>query len=206
MQTTHRGTLARIGSLSMAATLVLGVPVAAQEMRHDGDHHEMAMPSAGVRAELMGDLDVLEEKYTSLAEATTAHYAWRPGEGVRSVSEVFMHIAGANLYIPTIVGVAPPEGMEVASLDEAFARMQELEKVTEPSEVMERLRAGFEHARHAIATVPDEELDTEIMLFGQQATKRAGLILLVTHMHEHLGQAVAYARTNGVVPPWSEGG
>lgn len=202
----HRSTPVRIGSLAIAASFVIGVPMAAQEMDHGGEHHEMAAPPAGVRADLISDLDVLDEKYTSLAEAMTAHYAWRPAEGVRSVSEVFMHIAGANLYIPTTFGVAPPEGMEVTSMEEAFARMQELEQVTEPAEVMERLRAGLAHARHAIATVPDEELDTSITLFGQEATKRAGLILLVTHMHEHLGQAVAYARSNGVVPPWSEGG
>ena len=200
MYTRHRPVTA-LASLGLAALLTVA-PAAGQE--HAG--HDAMMPDTGLRADLLTDLGFLEEKYTSLAEAMTEHYAWRPGEGVRSVSEVFMHIAGANLFIPTLFGVAPPAGMEVASMQEAFGRMQEMEQITDPAEVMERLRAGLEHARHAIASVPDEELDTEITMFGQQATKRAGLILLVTHMHEHLGQAVAYARSNGVVPPWSTGG
>lgn len=200
---TPRTTPARFGSLAVLAGLVVGAPAAAQE---HAAHGEMAMPASGVRADLIRDLEFLEEKYTSLAESMTPHYAWRPGEGVRSVSEVFMHVAGANLYIPTTAGVAPPEGMEVASMEEAFGRMQEMERVTDPARVQQHLREGLAHARHAIATVPDEELDAPITLFGQPATKRSALIVLVTHMHEHLGQAVAYARTNGVVPPWSEGG
>lgn len=127
-------------------------------------------------------------------------------ELVRDVGEVFTHVGGANLYIPTAFGVAPPAGMEVASFDEAFARMQEMEGKTDPAEVMETLRAGLRHARTAIASVPEEELESRVQIFGQDMSKREGLILLVTHMHEHLGQAVAYARMNGVVPPWSEGG
>lgn len=200
----RRTTLARIASLMIAGGLAVAVPVTAQEHEH---HEGMEMPTSGVRADLLGDLDILEQKLTGLAEALAAHYSWRPAEGVRSVSEVFVHIAGANLYIPTTADVAPPEGMEVASLQEAFGRMQKMEaELTEPAEVMARLKASLTHARHAIASVPEEALDDPIDLFGQQATKRAALILLVGHMHEHLGQAVAYARMNGVTPPWSGGG
>lgn len=199
MHVRHR-TLAPLASLTLAATLLAVAPAAAQQ-------HDMSMPTEGLRADLLMDLDILEQKYTSLAEATTDHYAWRPAEDVRSVSEVFTHIAGANLYIPVLFEVDPPAGMEVASMQEAFGKMQEMERqVTDPAAVMERLEAGFAHARHAIASVADEDLDDPIDLFGQQATKRAGLVLMVTHMHEHLGQAVAYARMNGVVPPWSQGG
>jgi uncharacterized damage-inducible protein DinB len=203
----HHHSPALIGSLALAAGLVIAAPAAAQDADRHAGHHETAMPTSGVRADLLGDLDILEEKYTGLAEAMTAHYGWRPGEGVRSVSEVFVHIGAANAFIPIAANVAPPQGMEVASFEEAFARMQEMEKrVTDPTEVMKELRAGFAHARHAIATVSDEQLDDRVMFMGQEVPKRAILILLVTHMHEHLGQAVAYARMNAVVPPWSEGG
>lgn len=196
--------LASLTAAGLTAVVLAVAPVLAQE--HEAHHQEM-MPTSGVRADLLQDLGFLEQKYTSLAEAMTEHYSWRPSEGVRSVSEVFTHVAGANLYIPVLFDVDPPAGMEVASMQEAFGRMQQMEaEVTEPAEVMERLEAGFTHARHAIASMADEDLGDSIDLFGQQATKRAGLILLVTHMHEHLGQAVAYARMNGVVPPWSEGG
>ncbi|NIW85416.1 MAG: hypothetical protein GWN09_02230, partial [Gammaproteobacteria bacterium] len=93
----------------------------------------------------LADLEVLEQKYTGLAEAMTEHFAWQPAEGVRSVSEVLMHVASSNLYVPTLVGVAPPEGMGVASMEEAFGRMQEMEGITEPAEVMTRLKKGFAH-------------------------------------------------------------
>lgn len=200
-----RTTLQRAALPGVVAALALALPALAQEPAAHG-HHHMAMPSSGVRAELIQDIDVLEEKYLGLADAMSGKYAWRPGDGVRSVSEVFMHVAGANYYLPTLAGIAPPEGMEVDDLRAAFARMQELEKVTDEAEVKESLRHGFMHARHAIAMTPDDRLEDGIDMFGRSTTKRAALILLVTHMHEHLGQSVAYARTNGVVPPWSAGG
>lgn len=188
-----------IASVAVGGLALVGAAEAA--------HAQDAMtPESGIRAELLRDVGALAEKYVSLARALTAHYAWRPAEGVRSVSEVFTHVGGANLYIPTAFGVAPPEGMEVASFDEAFVRMQEMEGITDPAEVMETLEAGLEHARTAISSVPEDELEERLQIFGQDMSKREGLILLVTHMHEHLGQAVAYARMNGVVPPWSGGG
>lgn len=200
-----RTTFQRGALPGLVAAVALALPTLAQEPAAH-DHHHMAMPSSGFRAELLQDIDVLEEKYLGLADAMSGKYAWRPADGVRSVSEVFMHIAGANYFIPTLAGIAPPEGMEVDDLRAAFARMQELEKVTDEAKVKEALRHGFVHARHAIAMTPDDQLDDGIDMFGQPATKRAALILLVTHMHEHLGQSIAYARTNGVVPPWSAGG
>jgi uncharacterized damage-inducible protein DinB len=57
-----------------------------------------------------------------------------------------------------------------------------------------------------VEAVPAGQLDDAADLFGWQATKRAALTGMVAHMHEHLGQAIAYARMNGVMPPWSAGG
>ncbi len=77
------------------------------------------------------------------------------------------------------------------------------EKETDPEALLAGLEHSFTHARHAIAQVPDDQLDDAVTMFGQDATKRQVLLLVVTHMHEHLGQAIAYARMNGVAPPWS---
>jgi uncharacterized damage-inducible protein DinB len=30
------------------------------------------------------------------------------------------------------------------------------------------------------------------------------MIFILRHLGEHLGQSIAYARMNGVVPPWTE--
>ena len=185
-----------------AALLIAAAPASAQQ--HAG--HDVAPPTAGLRAELIRDIEGLEQKYVALAEAMTGRYDWRPAEGVRSVGEVFSHIAGANFILPSIVGIEPPEGMKAATMQEMMAKMQALEATSDEAEVQERLHHSFMHIKHAVAQVPDSELETMIKLFGSDTTKRAALVLLVSHMHEHLGQSIAYARSNGVVPPWSGGG
>lgn len=189
-----------IQSLAAVAMLALTATAASAQA---AAHHDMAMPESGIRAELIRDIDRLERQYTSLAEAMTGKYDWRPGAGVRSVGEVYMHIAGANFMLPTFAGVAPPESMNASSMEEAMASMQALEKETDPAKMKETLKHSFTHARHAIAQVGDEQLEEMTNLFGQNVTKRVVLTVLVTHMHEHLGQSIAYARTNGVTPPWS---
>jgi uncharacterized damage-inducible protein DinB len=192
--TAHRPLSCRAAILACAVTLVAtAAPVVAQAHDH---HHGMAMPTEGLRAELIGDIDVVAQRYLALADAMRDHYDWRPGEGVRSVSEVFMHMAAANFMIPTMAGVDLPEGM-------SMAEVRELETVTDPARVRETLDRSFQHLRHAIAMTPDAALDDPTTMFGRETTKRAVLLLLATHAHEHLGQAIAYTRMNGVTPPWS---
>ncbi|HEX7090566.1 MAG TPA: DinB family protein [Longimicrobiales bacterium] len=209
-----RRTTIRAAAAMAAATVLAAAPAAAQHGGHahgehaHGEHahgEHMTMPTAGLRAELIRDIDQLERKFLGLADAMTGKYDWRPGEGVRSVSEVFMHVAGANFMIPAFAGVQPPEQYRAASPQETMAKLRALEQVTDEATVKETLRHAFMHARHAVAAIPDEQLDDLVKMFGQDATKRNVLTTLVTHMHEHLGQSIAYARTNGVVPPWSAG-
>jgi uncharacterized damage-inducible protein DinB len=171
--------------------LALAVPAAAQE--HEG-HHEMdAAPTEGLRAEMIQDVDMLEQRLMGLAQALDGHYDWRPAEGVRSVREVFGHVANGNFMIPSMAGI------EREMADTNF------ETMTDQAKLLEGLEHSFEHVRHSIAAIPDDQLDDPTKLFGQDATKRQVLALLVTHMHEHLGQTIAYARMNGVTPPWSAG-
>jgi uncharacterized damage-inducible protein DinB len=189
--------ISRIAAALAAAAVLMPLPATAQQD---------AMPTSGLRAELIHDIDELEEKYMGLADAMTGKYDWRPGEGVRSVGEVFMHIAGANMFLPTMAGVEPPEALQGLEGGEVFERLGAMEEETDEATIKQALRDGFAHAKAALAAVPDSELDAATNVFGNEATKRVALTLLVTHMHEHLGQSIAYARTNGVVPPWSAGG
>ena len=191
-------------SLTFGICLTLvGFGASPARAQHEG-HGQAAAPTSGLRAELIRDIEDLERKYVGLAEAMSAHYAYSPGEGVRSASQVLMHVAGANLMLPTMAGVQPPEAYRAASMDEAMGRLRALEQETDPAKVQSTLREAFAHARHAVASVSDAQLDETTNLFGQEATKRRVLLLIVTHMHEHLGQAIAYARASGVTPPWSE--
>ena len=149
---------------------------------------------AGIRGDLIAQLDDASGKLEQLAQAIPQEkYSWRPGEGVRSVSEVLMHVADANVYIPTFAGAHPSMQMQ-----------PDMEtSVTDKAEVMDMLGRSFDEIRGAIRALPDSDLDKPATLFGQKTTYRGVYLLAVVHAHEHLGQLIAYARTNGVVPPWS---
>jgi uncharacterized damage-inducible protein DinB len=149
-----------------------------------------------LRALTLQDLKDSEKKLTSLAEAIPADkYAWRPAEGVRSVSEVFMHVANANYFYPTFWGVQPP----------ASVKGQNLEKsVTEKAKVVHTLKDSFAHLEKAVDEISDEQMAKSFDYFGQQMTTSALLFHVANHEHEHLGQLIAYARMNGVMPPWSK--
>lgn len=152
-----------------------------------------APPKSGFRAEFLHDLDEVQKKIVSLADAMPAEkYNWRPGPGVRSVSEVYMHIAGGNYFLASFVGMKMP----------AYDTTK-LEKISEKPRVLEELRRSFDHLRTAALLATDADLEKSIKMFGSDTTERAAFVTALNHLHEHLGQAIAYARMNGVVPPWS---
>ncbi|MGH7700715.1 MAG: DinB family protein [Gemmatimonadales bacterium] len=152
---------------------------------------------AGERGDMLAQLDDAATKLAQLAEAIPQEkYAWRPAEGVRSVSQVFVHVASANFFFPTLVGVPatsrPPRDAE--------------QSVTDKAQVVDWLKRSFDHARAAIRGMSEADLDKPVDMFGRPSTYRYVLLTMVSHAHEHLGQSIAYARGNGVVPPWSAGG
>ncbi len=143
------------------------------------------------------DLENLERKYFAIAEAFPQEsYSWRPMEGVRSVSEVLMHVAAANFAIPLRVGAQLPEGDPEQWLEDP-------DSFTDPSVVVDAVRQSFRFAREVIGSTPDERLWEQAPNAGEGTTVGSQLILLQYHAHEHLGQLVAYARMNSIVPPWS---
>jgi uncharacterized damage-inducible protein DinB len=172
-----------IAAVSLAAAAGLApAPVSAQATSSD------------LQAELIAQLDDARDKLIQLAEAIPQEkYSWRPGEGVRSVSEALMHVVGANYYFPTLAGVEAPEGLS-----------RDMETtVTDKGEVIAALKSSFEHLRTNLRSAGEADLNQPAKMFGQDTTRRNVYIAAVVHTHEHLGQLIAYARTNGVVPPWS---
>jgi len=150
-----------------------------------------AKPLPGFRGEFFDNLDDVEEKILDLAEATPPEkYSWRPAPDVRSISEVYMHIVGMNYILLSFAGVEPP-------------RMNgDIEKtVTAKPQVLAELRKSFEHLRNAVDAMKNFEKPAKV--FGKPTTTRAVLVMVLSHLHEHLGQSIAYARMNRVVPPWS---
>lgn len=150
---------------------------------------------ASFHSDWQGDVDGVAKKLVDLAEKMPADkYGWRPAAGVRSVSEVFMHVAGANYMLPSFLGAKMPEG---------FDRGMET-GVTEKAKVVEWLKKSVENAKGTAAGIAPADLDKKVKAFGREMTQRRVLMIIQTHMHEHLGQSIAYARSNGVTPPWSE--
>jgi uncharacterized damage-inducible protein DinB len=164
----------------------------------------MALPAGaaaqdgGFRASLLDDLAALEQKYSQLAEAVPAEdYGWSPMEGVRSVAQVYAHVANANYMFSGMLGHERPQDIGVDNAP------RNLEELTDKASITTALKNSFPHVRELITSMSDDQLDEEMTLFGQETTVRSTLLLVMTHMHEHLGQSIAYARSVGVVPPWS---
>lgn len=149
----------------------------------------------GLRADYMAEVDDVGKKLIDLAQAMPAEkYGWRPGPGVRSVGEVFVHVAQGNSMLPSLLGAPKMEGVS-----------RDSEKtVTDKATIVELLRKSVENARAAGNRVSDADLEKKVNFFGSEITERRLLIHLLEHMHEHLGQSIAYARVNGVTPPWSK--
>jgi uncharacterized damage-inducible protein DinB len=149
---------------------------------------------ASFRTEFLADLDEVQKKVTDLAAAVPADkYTWRPAEGVRSISEVYMHIAGGNYFLVTFLGIQPPADMP-----------KEIESLTDKQKVLSELQKSFDHVRTAAKNTSDTEMEQTLTMLGNQTTKRGVFVTILNHLHEHLGQSIAYARMNGIVPPWSK--
>lgn len=152
---------------------------------------------AGLRQEVIGHLDEAEKKLLALAEAIPADkFSWRPAPGVRSVSEVFAHVAGGNYFLLSKTGVPNPEGVDPRSFEK---------NATDKAKLTPLLKDSFAYVRGHIAKASDADLDKQVEFFGSKTTVRGLHLRLVSHAHEHLGQMIAYARSIGVAPPWSGG-
>ena len=155
-------------------------------------------PTSGWRAEFLNSLGGAERKYVALAEATPwATHAWRPGQGVRSVCEVFLHISGANYMFAEPLGAKTPASVDLQNIEKCPASRDQ---------VVATLKASFAHLRNAVVSASDASADAPVEIFGMKMTRRGLLLFTAEHMGEHLGQSIAYARVNKIVPPWSAGG
>jgi hypothetical protein len=153
--------------------------------------------------DLIKDISELEEKMVGLAKAMPeASYAWRPSPGTRTTAEVFQHVAADNYLLPTGVGVSPPAATGIVGSDYKTVQTYETRKATR-DEVIADLTRSFAHVKAAMEQTTQAQLADSVKMFGQAFTRQQWWILTATHLHEHLGQMIAYARSNNVKPPWS---
>lgn len=168
---------------------------------------------AGFKGEFLWELEVQENQTVALAEAFPAEqYGWRPERGLRSVSEVFVHLATGNFLLLDLAGARRPadlfgqvEGGVLDRLQAIIRKSIGLEgSITEKADVVKLLKRSLEAVREAFTEASDAELERLGHFFGEQTSVRRVYLRMLAHMNEHMGQAVAYARLNGVVPPWPD--
>jgi len=146
----------------------------------------------------LGQVDFVAGRILTLNQAMAEKETWRPGEGVRSVSETYLHIAFANYLFPKVMGFEPPAGANF-SMDLKKWDTQ----TTDVAKINDILKASFDHLRSVAQKVTAAQMEKKVDFFGHEMTTRSLMITALNHMHEHLGQSIAYARMNSVVPPWT---
>ena len=179
-----------VAVLALVLLVLPSASMVSQDMWKDASGKELS----GFRAIFLKDYESARKKLLSLADAMPEDkYSWRPMEGVRSVSEVYIHIATDNYYLPGLIGY---------KTSEKFSEEDE-KKMTKKAEVIEYLTKSFDFIKEAALKVSDDDLDKPADFFGSKTTYRGILYHAATHWHEHLGQSIAYARMNKIVPPWT---
>ncbi|MGH9172914.1 MAG: DinB family protein [Vicinamibacterales bacterium] len=171
--------------------LTLSLPAAAQTRE-------------GLMGDLIRDISEVETKIVGLAKAMPAGaYDWRPGKGVRSSGEVFLHVAADNYFLPAAMGMTAPPETGIDGKDFKTAAAFEKRTMTR-DQIITELEKSFGFLKASMTGTPDAKLDAPLEVFGRKTTSRGLWITTTTHLHEHLGQLIAYARSNNVTPPWSK--
>jgi len=158
-------------------------------------HALPAQAPEGVWQGYDGEWKHVSQQLIALAEATPAEkYSWRPAPGVRSTSEVYMHIVDANFYLLSVTGPKMP-----ADLTEDMGKT-----VTSKPEVIAWLKRSLEAVKTAHAAETPKDLQRKVKIDDRDATVDGMYLRIIVHANEHMGQLIAYARMTGVVPPWSK--
>jgi len=184
----------RVWIAAAAALLVVSVsaPVRGQDVMTKDS-------AAALKTAFVADLDAMHQKFLGLAQAFPQDkYTWRPMDGVRSVSEVLMLAAFEGYrFIPTSFGA---KGAELGTPDE----MNKLRTLSDKTQVIEHLNKAFAHAKKELEGLDAATLTGKRKVMGQDRSAAEVALFVGGDLHEHLGQLIAYARTNRIVPPWSK--
>ena len=174
----------RFGALVFCALVVLSRPATAQA------------PAAELGQGWLQEFTLTARQVLQLAEATPPEkFGWRPGPGVRSVSEVYVHMAIGNLSLMNRAGVS-------AAFDMTTVPKDPEKTITSKADVIQWLRKSFDTIKAEYAKADRQK---KVQLFQRDTTADNVFLRILLHANEHMGQSIAYARMNGIVPPWSGG-
>ncbi|HWH57302.1 MAG TPA: DinB family protein [Terriglobales bacterium] len=152
-------------------------------------------PSYDLKAQALLDLEGVQKKFVDLANAVPADkFAWKPSEDTRSFAEVLMHVAGERYQILRLMGATPPADFNGKTFEKS---------TTDKAQIIAELDKTWAFAKQTIGGMSNADFAKLLPKLGPQANAGDVVYILVADAHEHLGQAITYARVNGVVPPWT---
>jgi len=163
--------------------------------RAAGNSPDRTAPSYDMKAQALLDLQAVNKKCVDLAEALPSDkLTWRPSPGTRSFAEVLLHVAGERYGILSMMGAEPPAGFKARELEKS---------TTEKDRIVHDLNQSWDFANKTISSMSNVDFAKPVPKLGPQANQGDVVYILVADAHEHLGQLIAYARQNGIVPPWT---
>jgi len=180
---------------SICLACILNAGAAPMHAQTPGNSTDTTAPSYDMKAQAVLDLQGVNKKCVDLVEALpNDKLTWRPAPDTRSFAEVFLHVAGERYGILSMMGATPPAGFKAGEFEKS---------TTEKDRIVEDLNQSWDFASKTINGMSNADFAKLLPKLGPQANEGDVIYILVADAHEHLGQLVAYARQNGVVPPWT---
>jgi uncharacterized damage-inducible protein DinB len=191
-----RGSMKNVGwALVCIALIVSAGPVRVSAQNSVAAASDSTAPSYDMKAQSLLDLEAVQKKFSDLAKAIPADkFNWRPSADSRSFAELFLHVAGERYGILAMMGAPKPEGFDGKQFEKS---------TTDKTQIIAELNKSWEFSQKAINGMSNADFAKLLPKLGPQANAGDVVYILVADAHEHLGQAVAYARENGIVPPWT---
>ena len=181
--------------LFVLASMSVGAASASAQNSDSAAGADHTAPSYDMKAQSLADLQAVQKKFVDLANALPADkFTWRPSPDSRSFAEVFLHVAGERYGILALMDVPPPAGFDGKTFEKS---------TTDRARIVEELNKSWDFAQKAINGMTNADFAKLLPKLGPQANAGDVIYILVADAHEHLGQIVAYARVNGIVPPWT---
>jgi len=152
-------------------------------------------PSYDMKPQSLLDLEALNKKFVSLAEALPAEkFNWRPSDDTRTFAQLFLHVSGERYFFLGLIGAPKPDNIDPKTYEKS---------TTDKAQIIAELNKSWEFTRDTINKMTNADFNVAQPKLGPDANKGDVVYLLVADAHEHMGQAIAYARANGIVPPWT---
>ena len=188
-------TISILACALFAATAVTQAATDPTQTAQSPQSEDKTAPSYDMKAQAALDLDGVNKKVISLAQALPQDkYNWRPSPDSRSFAEVFLHVSGERYFILGLMGAAPPAGFDGKTYEKS---------TTDKARIIDELTKSGDYTQKTIAGMANADYAKLLPKLGPQANEGDVIYMLVADAHEHLGQLVAYARVNGIVPPWT---